>query len=452
MRRLACALGVWAAACGGGSGGTGAAGGGGGAGGAAGAGGAPGTPPIWNSPLDVEVPQGLSVTLSGDVFDPDGDAFTTTVLGPSGVEVSLQGNAVEVHAGFESPGLQEIQLELTDETGAKSHPVLPANLRRLAWLAHDDHPEGPSAREHATVLWDDGVGVAYVLQGSGYAPQGTPLADAWRYDPAVAAWQLATLTGDPLPAAGSRRGAGSPGAGTALLFGGYGDGFTPLGELYRLEPGAAPGELLVTALPSAGGPPPRSLHVFAHDPISDRYVVFGGAGAAGPLGDTWLLELAGDVPVWTELTPAEAPSPRYGAFHGLDLVTGRLLVWSGAQSFAGVNPADDLWALDVRADPPTWSLVDAPGAPPGRRNGCAVLDHRGPNLWVFGGTADGATTEPGLWVLDGRPGKEAWHEVDLGPSPPERSSGFGFFDGARVFFGYGNDQQIYRDWAILGHL
>ena len=171
--------------------------------------------------------------------------------------------------------------------------------------------------------------------------------------------------------------------------------------------------------------------------------MFGGAGRVGPLGDTWTMTLDGDVATWTELAPDDAPSARYGFFSGFDAERGRLVVFSGAQGFAPLDPAADTWALDLRSDPPAWHRLasgEEPGSPPGRRNGVAVWDPTGSRLFVFGGTADARGSEPGLWAFDATPGAERWARVEREMSPPVRSSAFGVFDASRgrVVFGFGN--------------
>jgi hypothetical protein len=92
--------------------------------------------------------------------------------------------------------------------------------------------------------------------------------------------------------------------------------------------------------------------------------------------------------------------------------------------------------------------------PFGRRNGCGVFDPIGRRLFVFGGTANRLTTEPGLFVFDVRPEKLSWSRLELPGAPPLRTSGFGFYDGAsdRIFLGFGNGVfQSYRDLTPLGY-
>jgi hypothetical protein len=112
--------------------------------------------------------------------------------------------------------------------------------------------------------------------------------------------------------------------------------------------------------------------------------------------------------------------------------------------------------LDVRSEPPVWSRVlsgDGDGSPPGRRNGCAVFDVTSSRLFIHGGTSDGATTQPGLFVLDARPGKERWTKLERPGEPPPRSSGFGFHHPATrsIACGFGNDRAVYQDLAELGY-
>jgi hypothetical protein len=131
------------------------------------------------------------------------------------------------------------------------------------------------------------------------------------------------------------------------------------------------------------------------------------------------------------------------------------VLWSGATGVASIKPAKDAWALDLRADVPTWQLiVPDQDIAPGRRNGCSVFDPTASRLFVFGGTADAMTTEEGLFVLDGRPGKERMVRIDRENAPDLRSSGFGFFAPATgdAWMGFGNTATgVYRDLGVLGY-
>ena len=62
--------------------------------------------------------------------------------------------------------------------------------------------------------------------------------------------------------------------------------------------------------------------------------------------------------------------------------------------------------------------------PPGRRTGGGGVDPVTRAMFVFGGTADGRTSEPGGWLLDLADGARWAAATDTGV-PAVRSSGFG---------------------------
>jgi hypothetical protein len=253
--------------------------------------------------------------------------------------------------------------------------------------------------------------------------------------------------GDVPTGAGSRRFAGAWGSGEGLLFGGYAS--ANLDELYRVvvEGSGLRFEAITQVAPV---PQARALHAFVYDPETSRYFLFGGVSNQ-LFDDTWSLTVSDGTAAWTQL-PIIGPSARYGFFYGFDETAGRMLLFSGAQGTQMVDAAADTWALDVRTEPPSWSLLlDASASPPGRRNGCGVWDAIARRLIVMGGTPDAMTTAPGLHVLDARPGFEAWNTLALENEPTARSSGFGFFDGERSYLGFGNGNALYRDWGVLGY-
>jgi hypothetical protein len=363
--------------------------------------------------------------------------------------VALQGSVLSLHADYEAA--TPVMVTLSTSHGL-THEIA-VTVRPLRWL----EPVlwgagGPEEREHASVIPDIANRLVLMFGGSGYRPHMSPLGDAWSFDLDELTWSAITPTGDVPPPGASRRVAMVPGATTAHIFGGYGAQGIPNNELYRVD--FADGALRFTAVSQENTPARRSLHAFVYDEQTDRFALFGGVNVA-PLGDTWSMRLIDGTAVWQEVDPWPAPSPRYGAFYGFDAERGRLLLFSGAQGTQTINAAFDTWALDLRGDRPSWSqLCAGQPAPRGRRNGCMVFDPEGPRLFVFGGTDDGHTTQPGLFALDARPGREAWEVLELEGQPPLRSSGFGFYDGntQRIMMGFGNTTQyIFRDWAVLGY-
>jgi hypothetical protein len=418
----------------------------------------PSDPPTWTDapgePLIIGQGQSLSIPLT--VVSED-QVHSAIVAAPPGIEAApaTDASALDIYATYAAaPGTPPITVELTHEGNPNVPYQVALDVRPIGWLPRVTwtNAEGPEAREHAAVVVDDPGRQVFMIGGSGYMPQFVPLADFWRYDLATGTWSEVTPSGDIPQAAGSRRVAGSAEPGTFYMFGGYGEGNVNFDELYRVRVDGQ--SLTFTLIEQQNGPSARALHGFAYDAVADRYVMFGGASTK-PLDDLWTMTVAGDVATWTEVTPATAPSARYGFFYGVDEALGRLYLFSGAQGFAAVNPAPDTWMLDLRADPPAWTLLleGDDVTPPGRRNGCTVFDPTGPRMFVFGGTPDGANSTPGLWVFDARPDHARWEQLVRDDEPPIRSSGFGFFDPTtgQSLLGFGNDSGIYRDWNIIGY-
>lgn len=420
--------------------------------------------PVWSDApaAPITIGQGQTKRIPFTTADEDGDAITASVNavtpGIDAASIETQDGAfIELHADYTVSGPAQVDVILDDGKGSAAPVKVQIDVKPIKWLPGQTwmEPAGPEAREHASLIVDEAGGQVFLFGGSGYSPYLEPFADAWRYDLAQGTWSAVTPTGDVPAPGGSRRVAHVPGTNTAYLFGGYGgtQGAASFNDLHRvtIEGQNLSFKLLTQVSPL---PPKRSLHAFAYDPATKKFVVFGGAGT-GLLGDTWTMTLEGDTATWTKLSPNPKPSNRYGFFFGLQTDPGRLLVYSGAQGANPINPAQDTWAFDFATD--TWALLAegaAAGVPPGRRNGCFIYDPSGPRLFVFGGTANGMTTEPGLFAFDARPGKEKWAPVSLADEIPLRSSGIGFHDatGGRVFFGFGNTSMaVFRDWGVLGY-
>jgi hypothetical protein len=406
------------------------------------------------APPKATVDQGRNARLAIEL---SGAIPSEVVLRPTeGIAAVLEGNELVVSAGYDAPQKGSVVIEAK---GARAEVAI--DVRVLDWKARVTWQagKGPVAREHATFFEDDDKRAVYMLQGSGYEPQGEPLSDAYAFDVAARTWTPWSPTGDVPEPAGGRRSAKAPGTNVHYLYGGYLKGDKDSADIYRVDLGNA--QKTFTKLVSAGAAPVgRSLHAFAFDAKGSRVVVFGGVSYATTglvVGDTWLGAIAGDTVTWTQLTPEEKPSPRYGAFTGFDPKTRKLVVWSGAQrakSGDQVNAAQDAWALDLSKDPPTWAnipLGDAP--PPGRRNGCGIFEPTSQRLFVFGGTKDAKETEPGLFALDLSAKEPRFSLVERTAQPPLRSSGFGFVDAKTgdVYCGFGNSRSAYLDLNVLGY-
>lgn len=405
--------------------------------------------------------QGTELLLTDfTLTDAEGDACMVTV---SRDQAGLDGqmiedsSALEIRAGYQVSGVASVTLTIRDVRGASTLEQVEVEVLPIKWQASETWgAAGPEAREHGSLIYDEAGGRVLLYAGSGYSPYLDPLGDLWEYDLANGTWAEITPTGNGSSMGGSQRVAQIPGQSVAYLFGGYGVNGAAFGELYRLD--YSGGGVELTLMNQVNPPGARALHAFVYDPVLDRFLLFGGInGSNGIMNDTWVMTVSGDTATWEPQSPLETPTRRYGFFYGFDPLEGRLIVYSGAQGTASVNPATDTWILDARAEPVVWTLVaegEAEGVPPGRRNGCMVFDDDLSRLYVFGGTPDAQTTAPGLYVFDARPGLERWSLLNRADEPDLRSSGFGFYDPAteQVVMGFGNSASaVYADFNFLGY-
>jgi hypothetical protein len=82
------------------------------------------------------------------------------------------------------------------------------------------------------------------------------------------------------------------------------------------------------------------------------------------------------------------------------------------------------------------------------------LGPTGPRQFEFGGTADAATIQPGLFAFDARPGHERWPRIERVGEPPIRSIGVAVYDSDadRPWFGFGNSSsEAFGDLTPLGY-
>jgi hypothetical protein len=374
---------------------------------------------------------------------------------PDGIEAALESDGtLLIHAGYNAPKSATISVEVTSDPGKTSPLAVELEIVPLRWLPRLtwEGDRGPEAREHGAFVIDEPRGRVLLIGGSGYHPQGTPLADVWQFRPATGTWSELAKDGA-IPGGGSRRVAQILGRPVAYLFGGYGAEEEAHNELYRVDYSADLPRFSKVA--QEYPPEPRYLHTFVYDPRHDRFLLFGGTGKQ-VFGDTWVMNLKGGVAHWTRLTLDPSPSARYGFFSGLDAEGGRLILFSGFRSEEN-SPIRDTWVLELQEEKTVWRRVPIrrdPGMPFGRRNGCGVFDPIGRRFFVFGGTANRLTTESGLFVFDARPEELSWSRLELPGAPPLRSSGFGFYDRAddRIFLGFGNGVfQSFRDLTPLGY-
>lgn len=183
------------------------------------------------------------------------------------------------------------------------------------------------------------------------------------------------------------------------------------------------------ALRPLGGPPAARFNCSAvYDPTRDRLIVFGGIDShSGFLNDVWALNLSG-APTWTELTPGgAAPRARFGHVAILDSTRQRMIVFGGGGSGPAARYLNDVWALSL-GDTVSWTpLLPGGAVPTPRMYSAATLDPVRNRLLIFGGEANGETTND-LWGLS-LGGAPTWTRLAPQDSlPRQRMAPRSFYD------------------------
>uniref|UniRef100_A0A1J3GBD2 Adagio protein 2 n=2 Tax=Noccaea caerulescens TaxID=107243 RepID=A0A1J3GBD2_NOCCA len=167
---------------------------------------------------------------------------------------------------------------------------------------------------------------------------------------------------------------------------------------------------------SVGGTVEPSRCNFSACAVGNKIVIFGGEGVnMQPMNDTFVLDLGSTSPEWKSILVSSPPPGRWG--HTLSCVNGScLVVFGGYGSHGSLN---DVFLLDLDADPPTWREVSglAPPIPRSWHSSC-TLD--GTKLIVSGGCADSGALLSDTFLLDLSMAIPTWREIPVLWSPPSR--------------------------------
>lgn len=375
---------------------------------------------------------------------------------PSGWTATQTQGQLVVRAPYQSPAPAVLHVDAICN-GEQLGLDLTLSVRPLRWEAvpaWQPGVNGPVGREYGAIWMDAGTpGRVWIHGGFHYRPQQFTVSwDTWSLDLETATWTEATPGSEPPHLAGGRV-APVLGQAAVLLHSGLDANSDVPPVVARFDYAATPPSwqtLNITGTPMPGD----YTGAFVYDPRLDRYLqVCGVNNSAGYHCQVWELSLLGSTGgQWRRLMPAgPAPAGRNGFFFALDEPRNRLVLFSGEMGGnTNANIAQDTWALEL--DPLRWvKLADAQDPPLGRRNGAYVFDPEGHRLFVWGGTADGATSFAGLYALHLDEGEDAWFEVPTDNPPPPRASGMAAYDaaGRQLVMGFGNSNAIYEDMWLL---
>jgi Galactose oxidase, central domain len=156
--------------------------------------------------------------------------------------------------------------------------------------------------------------------------------------------------------------------------------------------------------PPVASPSPRAYMASAYDPVSEKFVIFGGYDAAY-LSETWTY----DGTTWTQEVTPLSPSPRSGASMAFDAVQGVLVLFGGYNG----NPLDDTWLWNGATS--TWTRAAPSEHPIGLSGPMLFTDPVNGHVDLFGGIAappDTFTCRMSQW------NGSTWIHLQPNNSPP----------------------------------
>jgi hypothetical protein len=164
-----------------------------------------------------------------------------------------------------------------------------------------------------------------------------------------------------------------------VLFGGENGTFAGyFNDLWSLDLSGTPTWSLLSA--SGTLPTAREGHSAIYDPVGDRMVIFGGYSYYVVRNDLWTLSLSG-TPTWTVWNAGSIPS-RFEHAAIYDAGRDRLVIHSGMGTRE--TRLDDAWGLILR-NGHSWTKLDPDGFPPVRSAHAAVYDPVRGRAVIFGG-------------------------------------------------------------------
>lgn len=132
---------------------------------------------------------------------------------------------------------------------------------------------------------------------------------------------------------------------------------------------------------------------------------------------------------WASTTRPGSPSARFAHSGVYDSVGQRMIVFGGTRNWN--NGTNDTWALDLSGglESATWEELDPDGSVPGLRYDHAAVYMPGLNwMVVFGGTRTGSTSLDDVYALDLNTEPPTW--MELAPGGTRRPAGVTMVTGA----------------------
>ena len=270
-------------------------------------------------------------------------------------------------------------------SGGNLNEIWSFNLDTLAWTNITPSDTNQPAKRFAhNAVYDPLSRRMFIWSGQGAGFYN----DVWAFDLASRTWQKMMPSGTlPNPRYGSAS-VHDPISRRLVMFA----GFTDMGRYGDTRAYDITTSAWIDLTPSGTNPEVRCLHTASYDVLRHRMIIYAGQHS-GPLDDIWAFDLTSKT--WANLTPASRPSGRI--FPSSIYANGRIIVFGGQTSNGSVN---ELWSFNP-ADT-TWTMMNASGTIPGRRNSHAAIGLPKQQVMIlFGGIGD--STYNDVWKLSDIP-------------------------------------------------
>jgi len=230
----------------------------------------------------------------------------------------------------------------------------------------------PGPRYAAAMAYDSHSGQA-VLFGGTLLSASAPYSDTWVWDGTN--WTEIQPAVSP-PARFGAAMAYDSHSGRIFMFGGYTGPSPNEGGVFLNDTWAWNGTTWVQ-LTTALTPPGRDFASMAPATVGEL-LLFG--GAPGPLDDTWVWN--SKTTAWTQLRPANSPSPRFGVLLDYDSTLKQVVLFGGSLDFADTFYGDTwLW------DGTNWTQQMPANSPSARGFTVSTYDAKDKGVLMFGGAA-----------------------------------------------------------------
>ncbi len=217
-----------------------------------------------------------------------------------------------------------------------------------------------------------------------------PVAETWLYDPKTDLWQQQARGTRPDPLGNSVTAAYDVKAGRVVIYGANGETWS-----YDVKTNAW------RNMRPATSPDAHDYPAMDYDPESGRIIFFGGGLADVGTDQTWAYDYAANR--WTKLNPSTHPPARQ---HGTMVYDprGHRFILFGGETYQIRHSLNDTWAYDPRQN--TWTNLSPANSPSPRARQAMAYDAETGTIVMFGGGSNPFHFLADTWTYD--PAKNTW--------------------------------------------